>query len=67
MKLENLPLGFVIGGLAVAVVLAVWLCVLVMTRTSSERRTSYARLLGKAFIVLIAATMLLGAVQQWGR
>lgn len=67
MKLENLPSGLVIGGVLALTLLAIVACVVVMTRASAERRASFARFLGKAFIVLIAATMLFGAIQQWGR
>jgi hypothetical protein len=67
MKLEELSSGLVIVAVAVAALLAIAACVFVMTRTSAERRAGFGRLLGKAFIILIAGTMLLAAVQQWGR
>jgi hypothetical protein len=67
MKHEDVPSGLVIGGVALVTLLAIAVCVFAMTRASAERRAWFARFLGKAFLVLIAATMLLGAIQQWGR
>lgn len=67
MKLETIPFGLIAAGVAVAAVLAILASAMIVMKASSERRAVFGRYLGKAFIFLIALTMLAAALQQWGR
>lgn len=48
-------------------VIALAACFIVMQRLSLDRRARFARFLGKAFVVLIAGSVMLGMIVQFIR
>lgn len=67
MKASDIPVGLVIAAILAALGVALVVCLILMTRLSIERRVRFAKFLGHAFLVLIAASMLFAAIQQYGR
>jgi hypothetical protein len=67
MNAAGLPPAALVAILAGVVLLAVIGCLIAMTRTSVERRQRIGRILGQAFVVLIAIMIVAGMVAQFIR
>jgi len=64
MNAAGLPTGIVIALLAGTVFITIVVCLIVVTRLPLERRAAFGRFLGRAFLVLLVLTMVVGMVAQ---
>lgn len=67
MSAAGLPPAVLVAILVGVVLLVVVGCLIAMTRTSVERRQRFGRILGHAFVALIAILTIAGMVAQFIR